>query len=405
MKGHGTSGSDLELPTLDVERILTTTASTPLYQPLDALPSRGQQQLGESRQGRPIFGWHLGTGLLRVSLIAGCHADEPVGPAMLERLVAYLASLPADAPELTKVSWCLVPHANPDGDAANAAWREALLPAAKNDLRRGYDLNAYLDGAIRELPGDDVEFGFPSSAIDTRARPENRAIASFLRTSAEAHGPFALHASFHGMAFAAGPWFLVEATWAGMRVIDEPGPDRTLELRRRLRETVENLGYRLHDVDRGGEKGFFRIEEGFCTRPDSRAMRTHFEARGEPELAARFRPSSMEFVRALGAETSVPDPLTLVSEMPLFLLPAPVPASNEPDKSTLEMPDPTGTEGMARFKLWLHQRRRQATDAAAFRADLAAHGVVPMPLDDQMRLQLAFLNEGLRASAPSGIDA
>ena len=87
-------------------------------------------------------------------------------------------------------------------------------------------------------------------------------------------------------------------------------------MRERLRRRVRELGYRLHDVDRGGEKGFHRIDEGFTTRPDSRAMAAHFEALGDPATAALFRPSSMEYVRSLGG-----DPLTLVSEMPLFLVP------------------------------------------------------------------------------------
>ena len=45
-----------------------------------------------------------------------------------------------------------------------------------------------------------------------------------------------------------------------------------------LGRQVGELGYVLHDVERGGEKGFHRIDEGFTTRPDSRAMKAHFEA-------------------------------------------------------------------------------------------------------------------------------
>jgi hypothetical protein len=67
-------------------------------------------------------------------------------------------------------------------------------------------------------------------------------------------------------------------------------------------------------VDRGGEKGFVKLADGFATRPDSRAMQAHFRGLGEDATAALFRPSSMETVRALGG-----DPLTIVSEMPLFL--------------------------------------------------------------------------------------
>ena len=160
---------------------------------------------------------------------------------------------------------------------------------------RGFDLAAYSAGVVRELPGDDVEFGFPRSAQDREARPENRAIAGFLAGGA----PYAVHGSLHGTAFSPGPWFLIEAGWA----------DRTTAMRARLRERVREMDYLLFDPDRGGEKGFTRIDEGFTTRPDSGAMRRHFLDRGDPETAALFRPSSMEHVRSLGG-----DPLTFVSE-------------------------------------------------------------------------------------------
>src|SRR5689334_9256357 len=75
--------------------------------------------LGRSREGREIEGYRLGRGDLRVSLIGGCHADEPVGPAMLRRLAACLAARPAGDPLLAAVTWSIVPHVNPDGEAKN----------------------------------------------------------------------------------------------------------------------------------------------------------------------------------------------------------------------------------------------------------------------------------------------
>ena len=290
-------------------------------------PAQGQV-IGTSRQGREILGYRFGTGPNRVSLIAGCHADEPVGPMMLDRLAAELARLPAADPLLAQASFRIVPHANPDGEARNATWtREPRRLAAGG---RGYDLELYQRHAVRELPGDDMEFGFPRSDDDLHARPENRAIAAFLAPDS----PYVLHGSFHGMAFAAGPWFLIEGSWA----------ERTVTMRDNLRRQVRAMGYAVHDIDRGGEKGFHRIDEGFTTRPDSRAMAAHFEALGDPETARRFRPSSMEAVRAMGGDT-----FTLVSEMPLFI------------------------------------RRGDETPRA-------------MPIDDQMRLQLAFLSEALAAA-------
>jgi hypothetical protein len=215
---------------------------------------------------------------------------------------------------------------------------------------------------MREKPGDDMEFGFPRSPEDDGARPENRAVAAFLAGGA----PFDLHASFHGMAFASGPWFLIEPAWI----------DRTAGLRQSLRERVKSMGYRVFDVDRGGEKGFRRIDEGFTTRPDSRSMVAYFEERGDPEMAAKFRPSSMEHVRSLGG-----DPFTFVSEMPLFLRPLPEGDTGRPD-------DPV-------FRAWLE--RTALAGPEEVKVGMEEAGVRGMPLRDQMRLQLAFLEEGLRA--------
>jgi hypothetical protein len=270
--------------------------------------------LGRSREGREIRGHVLGSGDLHVSLIGGCHADEPVGPAMLRRLVSFLASRPPDDPLLTGITWYIVPHVNPDGEARNAVWSDVTWPALDHLGKdsRAYYLYLYLRHVARELPGDDMEFGFPRSADDAGARPENRAVADFLTTGA----PFHLHASFHGISFTSGPWFLIEPAWI----------DRTAELREALRRRVRSMGYQPFDVDRGGEKGFHRIDEGFTTRPDSRAMIAWFEARGDFATAAKFRPSSMEYIRSLGG-----DPFTMVSEMPLFLRPLEEGETGRPD--------------------------------------------------------------------------
>lgn len=320
-------------------------------------------RIGTSRQGRDLTGYRIGNGQRRVSLIAGCHADEPIGPAMLDRLAAYLGSLPASSPLVREFTWLVVPHANPDGEARNAAWTDRIFGADAGPLtaETGVDPGRYLRHVVREPPGDDVEFGFPRDPDDSGARPENRAIADFLRAGA----PFVLHASFHGMAFAAGPWFLIEAAWA----------ERTGAMRERLRRRVYELGYRVHDVDRGGEKGFHRIDEGFTTRPDSRAMIAHFEALDDPATAALFRPSSMELARALGA-----DPLTLVSEMPLFIVP----------------PEHYRSGDVVRPAVIRELSLEVSPDR--IRELARRHGIEPMPIVDQMRMQLEFLQAGLDAT-------
>ena len=320
------------------------------------------REIGRSREGRPVYGHELGSGPLKVSLIAGCHADEPVGARTLSALVAYLSRLPATSPWNRTVSWRIVPHANPDGRQRNLAWSRSLAPLLPPGRpgETGYDLRAYLENAVREPPGDDMEFGFPRNGADAEARSENRAIAGFLSEA----GPYHLHGSLHGMAFAPGPWFLLEKSWIA----------RTAPMRARLRQRVSDLGYRLFDPDRKGEKGFERIDEGFSTRPDSTAMRRFFEARRDHETASLFRPSSMEFVRGLGG-----DPLTFVSEMPLFLTP------DRTDGRKTELADIQALR--TRLALALVERGLAAASEL--------EGVHPMPIADQQRLQLELLSAAL----------
>ena len=111
-------------------------------------------------------------------------------------------------------------------------------------------------------------------------------------------------------------------------------------------------------------------------------MASHFQAQGDPDTAGQFRPSSMEWVRALGG-----DPLTLVSEMPLFLLPDQARVDHGP------VFEP-GTEGKQRLHAYL-RRLARAEDPANARADFERLAIGPMPIRDQMRLQLAFLEEAL----------
>jgi hypothetical protein len=284
-----------------------------------------------------------------------------VGPRLLTRLGRYLSKLPENADLLTEYQWWIVPHINPDGAERNSPWQAGFDDS--------YDLVRYLMHRVRELPGDDIEFCFPRDPGDSDARPENRAVYEWWRS---AEGPFALHMSLHGMGFAAGPWFLIEAEWQ----------DRCAELKHCCADRVQELGYVLHDVERNGEKGFFRLGRGFCTRPDSRYMREHFTNLGDVETASLFFPSSMEAIRSLGG-----DPLTLVSEMPLFLTPG--------VGEQLGPPDPVALEWKERIDSWSLRLKCDETEADAVIDEARELGLCAMPVRDQMDLQLTFLFAGL----------
>jgi len=232
--------------------------------------------LGESEEGRPIDAMVFGRGPRTVSLVAGAHADEPVGPETLRTLVARHAVLYS---LLNRFRFVVIPHINPDGEARNRAW-----------IEKWPDLRAYKEQVQREPPGRDIEFGYPGMRI------ENRLAARLW----EKHAPFCLHMSLHGMAVAEGAMLLIERTWI----------DRTAGLRAGFQEAARNAGLGLHDHDRKGEKGFEYIGPGFTTTPRGAAMREYF--RDDPETAGKFHDSSMEQVRKLGG-----DPLCLVTELPL----------------------------------------------------------------------------------------
>ncbi len=242
------------------------------------------EQIGASEEGRPIDAVVMGKGSRRVSLIAGAHSDEPVGPETLRTLIIEgLKQRDSLADVFEQFQFVIVPHINPDGEARNQNW-----------ITKWPEAEAYLLHAFREPPGRDLEFGFPNMRV------ENHCVSEFLRR----HAPFALHASLHGMGFAEGAMLLIERRWI----------DKTQTLREQFKGAVRAAGLRLHDHDRKGEKGFHYIEPGFWTTPEGAAMRKFFTSNNDPTTAKKFRDSSMEFVRSLG------DPLCLVTELPLFVI-------------------------------------------------------------------------------------
>ena len=346
----------------------------------EANPDLAQfETIGHSEEGRPIAGVTLGFGPRTVTLVAGAHADEPVGPETLRTLVLEgLAARGWGAPDggledlFERFTFRVVPHANPDGEARNASWIEAW-----DADRPAQTLGHFLRGRRREPPGRDVEFGYPV------LRPENAAASRFLFP----YAPLALHASLHGMAFSEGALLLIEREWIGHAA--------TRDLRAGWERAAAEAGLRLHDHDRDGEKGFTYGGPGFWTTPRGEAMREHFLAEGDPETAAKFFLSSMEMAvltgrggadpTRVGGSATPPTPLSLVTELPLFVLGAAY--DHEPGRPAL----------LERFR----ERTPALVEAAAGGEDLAPHldglGLRCLDLQTAVRLQLRALDLGLEA--------
>ena len=314
--------------------------------------------IGYSRGQKAIHALSIGTGENAVSLIGGCHADEPVGPLFLRRFCNYLENLSSDHFLLKNFNWWIVPHANPDGEIINQKWYD--------DNDDEYDIIKYLKYRVRELPGDDIEFGFPKESHCSGLRPENKALYDFWQSAGK---DFWLHASLHGTMKAAGPWFLIEHSWQ----------NRSESIQEKCKLQVSKMGYKLHDYNRHGEKGFHRISEGFCSRPDSISMRNHFLELGDNQMADKFYPSSMETIRQMSS-----DALTIVSEMPLFILPHLEKCDDWPHPHWQEWSDKIN-----RWKLLVNDNEEQV------RSEITSSGIKAMPVKDQMTLQWRYITAAL----------
>ncbi len=271
-------------------------ASVALERACAANPDLAQfHRLGTSEEGRPIAGITLGHGPETVTLVAGAHADEPVGPETLRTFV--LGALEHRGWQgggfhelFERLTFRVIPQVNPDAEARNRPWIEAWP-----------EIEPYLRHRVREQPGRDVEFGFPVM------REENRLASRFLF----GFSPISLHMSLHGMGFSEGAMLLIERNWVG----------RTEALRAAFVASASEAGLGLHDHDRGGEKGFDYVDPGFWTTPEGTAMREHFQAQGDLETARKFFASSMELARLTGYDAGRRrHPLCLVTELPLFVI-------------------------------------------------------------------------------------
>lgn len=323
------------------------------------------QEIGPSRAGRPMWGIRLGDGPGQVSITAGAHADEPVGPMTALALCEWLIASDRGARYLQEHTFHICPQVNPDGAEANRAW-----------FADPPDPLEYFKHSQREAPGEDIEFGYPRPEGAFRdedgtplpplaaLRPENQAVADFLT----GRRPFVYHASLHGMGLCEGAWFLIGAAWA----------ERSDPLRRRLREISSQLGLGFHDIDRAGDKGFTRIAQGFSTTPTHTGMRAFFHREGDADTADLFHPNSMEWVSCQGG-----DPLVMVSELPLFTIGMPYEWSDPPRDDTPSKRMRSELPG-ARAKLI-------AGDASPILSLLEKYSVRPTPLLAQIRMQGAMI--------------
>lgn len=306
-------------------------------------------EMGRSEGGRLIYGVILGNGKKTVSLLAGAHSDEPVGPETLRYFITETLKNKEDFAELFhEFRFLIVPHINPDGEAENQTW-----------IKQWPNVSAYFQHVFRELPGRDVEFGYPTMRI------ENIAVSELIKR----YAPISLHFSLHGMGFSDGLMLLIEKHWI----------DNTEKLRQRFAEYSRGLGFGLHDHDRNGEKGFQYIGAGFTSTPEGSAMRKYFNELEDKLTAKLFHDSSMEFVRKLGG-----DPLSIVTELPLFLI-----------EKEVEQPEPGLPKAYLAFKEKHQGIREKLLQGEPIDNILREFKVRPLELDLLIQIQLFVIQLGL----------
>lgn len=308
----------------------------------------GFYEIGLSQEGHKLFGIKIGTGAMKVSLIAGCNADEPIGPYMIKCFLAWLKQSSSGNELLKKWTFYIIPQMNPDGALRNKNW--TTLPLS---------LKLFLEKSDRDLPGEDLEFGFPESTENTNIRPENKAAIDFLG----GHGSYHAHFSLHNLSIGGGVWFLIGKNHSG----------DCFQLQAKLKGISEKFNVPLYDIDRKGEKGFFRLSAGFSTTPSSILIKKYLADHNHLDWSEKIHSSSMEFIENLGGE-----PLTLVSEIPYFLC---------PKLKSIK------TEDEQKLKQFLqNELQRSAIELKEGSQDLYNNimeiwDIQPIPFNDQIRLQ------------------
>lgn len=253
-------------------------------------------EIGYSAGGEPLHAYTIGNGCLpRLSVVAGAHPDEPIGP-----LAALgLAERRRSSDILQQFRLCVVPLLDVDGCIAQRAWLA--------QERDSVDPLSYLQHRLRRLPGEDREFAWPGAPWGGTVLPECAAADEFLNSE----GPALAHLSLHGMAVAEGAWFLLDCLAM-----------RDSLLWRDLRSLAGRHGFALHESRRYGDKGFRRCGYGFCTTPSGPAMRS-WALREQAALKDGFGYGSMDAARARAARHAAPAPLCAVSEFPLLAVDRP----------------------------------------------------------------------------------
>lgn len=143
---------------------------------------------GTSRGGEDLPLLVIGDGPLKMMVIAGSHANEPIGGQTIITLAEYVLAHPA---EQERATWYLVPSSDPDGLLLNETWLKGTWPPTAEAFHRGF---------YRPASPDQPDWTFPFDGVGPAQLPETQALMKVI-DAAEPDAVLNLHSSESGGSF------------------------------------------------------------------------------------------------------------------------------------------------------------------------------------------------------------
>lgn len=245
--------------------------------------------IGLSREGRPIYSIEFGRGEKKVVAVGGAHANEPTGTVTLLHLAKEL-SKPEQSHHFKEYKFFFIPQLDPDGAVKNWEWMKR--PYSYKNYERFYYRN--------NNPEVDVENGIPVSS-DQTVIPEIKAFKTWI----DYISPIDYYITLHTTHVTGGAVFCV----------------KTCDMKKYLDPVIEFLTHRCREhklemcnVDIYGKYGIKVIAPGFLTSSSLKEVQELFKE--NPERLKKIKMTTIQYARErCGAK------LSLVAELPFIIEP------------------------------------------------------------------------------------
>lgn len=160
---------------IDVEKVIGSIPNFERFCSVDKLNSLVEELMadgrftitkrGSSYQGEPIYHVVFGEGKVKVLVVAGPHADEPIGSVTVFSLLTLLNN---NNQELVKqdIQWHIVPCIDPDGAKLNEGWTQEAF--SHKSFMENFHKQDHLDQVDASFPIKFKEFNFDKPTQEAR---------------------------------------------------------------------------------------------------------------------------------------------------------------------------------------------------------------------------------------------